>query len=471
MKQRHFLLIGLISLLFVACDDKAATKPQQKLSLPKGESTLDLALQKAAPPAEPPRLLADADRLDFAPPPARRGLGLRNRGGGEAVLGPLRIVGDGDFRLSGDCRDGVRLGAGASCDLDIAANEAGRAVLLIDQRGGPSLSIALNAPPPIAAAPPLSSNASKAREALSFGRLRQNAGLTVNGAGNEARHEAREDDYAESGLPGVVSSFPVDRRRVLTADRYIPAVLENSLNSQLPGRAIAVVERPVFGEDGAVVLIPAGSRVIGHYRAQSKYGLARLDVAWTRILRPDGGNINLEADSADVMGRAGIPGDLDQRFLEKYASALLVSIIGAGGDWALADNSQVSSTALGATTIESGRTQAANRFGNDMEKLGQRVVEDNIDVRPVLTVPHGTRLLIIPTEDIWLRDPEHLRPVSPPKDKAGNGRNPVTAMQELLPSLIELLAQSPSLQKSAPMTAQQILQSTVLQQMRDRAQP
>jgi len=94
-------------------------------------------------------------------------------------------------------------------------------------------------------------------------------------------------------------------------------------------------------------------------------------------------------------------------------------------------------------------------------------VQDNADIRPVLTVPAGTRLVIIPSEDIWLRDANHLLPVTPPKEarnaiKAGTP----AALLELLPSLVDTVAQTPAIQRSMPQTATQLMQSSLLQQLR-----
>jgi hypothetical protein len=474
-------LVTIMLPLLAACDDRSAVAQQKKLPLPKGESTFDAVLAKVEPVA-PAHLLAEPASLAFPPQSAetesRQGVQLRNDGGAALTLGPLRVAPhSADFQLGGLCRAGLQLAPGASCSLDVTYRPRtampALGEIVIDQGGaGPSLFLPVSGGGPLAAAPPRAvETMGRARTALTYDRVRQLAALAVTGPEQGNPQRPIEEDYRAAGLPGVVSSFPLDRSRVLTADRYIPAVLENTVNSQLPGRAIAVVERPVFGEDGRMVLIPAGSRVIGHYRAQSKYGLARLDISWSRILRPDGGNINLEADAADVMGRAGIPGDLDERLAAKYGSSFLVSVIGAASDWALANSSTAVTSPLGGTTtVESGRTIAANRFGNDMDRLAQRMVEDNIDVRPVLTVPQGTRLLIIPTEDIWLRDPDHLLPVTPPKGKAGNNRNnPVTMLKQLLPGVAELLLQSPAVQKTAPLTANEILQSSLLQSLRAAA--
>ena len=475
-KRSVLLLLGCVAL--AGCDDHPAPRQQKKLPLPTGESTFD-ALLKKPPPAVPAPGHLSADPASYRFPPLSAGtsaqgqVALTNSGGGPVTFGPIRIAGQtADFSLGGDCRAGLVLAPGAVCRVDIAyhprVSGSSQAELVIDQgAAGPSLFLPVGGEAFAAASEQDVRGTSQARASLTYAGVRQAASLAIAASANEGDGQPSAIDYSDAGLPGVVSSFPVDRSRVLTADRYIPAVLENTINSELPGRAIAVVERPVFGEDQRWVLIPAGSRIIGQYRFAGKYGQSRLDIAWTRILRPDGVNINIEASGGDVMGRAGIPGDLDSRFGEKYGSSLLTSIIGAAGTWALANSSTISTSALGTTQTVSGRTLAANRLGNDVDQLAQRMVQDSVDIRPVLTVPAGTRLVVVPAEDLWLRDPGHLQPVTPPRSahidaKAGS----VGALLELLPSLVDTVAQTPAVQKALPQTAQQLMQSSLLQQLR-----
>jgi type IV secretion system protein VirB10 len=462
-----------------ACDGKPPSRPQQKkLALPQGESPLDDLLKKPPPaPPAPAHLEAEPSSYTFARQ-AAGSLGhgrirLSNSGGGPVTLGPLRIAGQpADFSVAGECLAGQVLAPGTSCLVDLAYHPrqagASQAELVVEQgAAGPSLFVPVRGEAMVVQPVAQQRGAAEARASLIYASARQAASLTISAPPDREDEAPSAPDYSDAGLPGVVSGFPVDRSRVLTADRYIPAVLESTLNSELPGRAIAVVERPVFGEDERLVLIPAGSRVIGSYKSGAKYGQARLDISWSRILRPDGVTINIDAAAADVMGRAGVPGDLDSRSVEKYGSSFLTSVIAAAGTWALAGSSTISTSALGTTQTLSPRAQAANRLGNDTDALAQRMVQDNVDIRPVLTVPSGTRLVIIPTEDIWLRDPNHLQPVSPPKE-ARNQIKPGTpaALMALLPSLVDTVAQSPAMQRAMPQTAQQLMQSSLLQQLR-----
>ena len=478
------LRYGLVIILAVlgGCDDKPAPKQQNHLVLPKGDSALDsmlIARKPQAAAAEPGHLAARPERLDFRPTGAG-GLAVGqvqlDNDGGPTVLKAVRVVGQtAAFSLGGDCQEGRELAKGAHCVITVAFHPATvgpvEAAIVLDRQGdAPSLLVPLagesSVPPPSR-----SSEASWAQTSILFARDRQDAGLTIDGAasGAGAQHRGRDDDYAEAGLPGLVSTFPVDRSRVITADRYIPAVLENSIDSQLPGRAIAVVESNVYGSDGRLVLIPAGSRVVGRYQSMGRAGQARIDIEWSRIIRPDGASINIDFAAADVMGRAGIPGDLDSRFFEKYGASLLTSVVAAGGTWALGGTTTTVAGATGGVTeTMTPRAAAANRLGSDFDQLAQRMVQDNIDIRPVLIVAQGTRLAIIPSEDIWLRDPNRLQAATPPKNRPTQIKTDKFA--ELLPGLVELIAENPTVEKAMPQTTQQILQSALLQQLRASAE-
>jgi hypothetical protein len=479
----------MLALVIAGCDNPPP-RQEKKLPIPKGESTLDDLIKKSQakpePPAQPPRLISEPDLLEFAPvavgDTAVRHLRLVNGGGAVLSLTQIHVAGQPSvFSVSGPCGAGMEIKAGDGCSLDIVfrprreGDVDGELVIGHTAPGG-NLFVTLSGQAHLKQAAGIIPSAlvettPNAQISLQFARSRQDGGLTIEteAAVSTSHHAPVDVDYAEAGLPGIVSTFPVDRTRVITADRYIPAVLENTINSQLPGRAIAVTERNVFGSQGRTVLIPAGSRVIGHYRSLGRYGEARLDISWSRIIRPDGVSINIDNQAADVMGRVGLPGDLDTRFFEKYGSSLLTSVIAAAGDWALSGNSSSVTSPLGGTTQSlSGRARAGNRLGNDLDQLGQRMVQENVDIRPVLTVPQGTRLNIIPAEDIWLRDPDRLQAVTSIKGNMGKTVVSNTDLAtQLLPGLVEAMAQNPSLQKLAPQMAQQIMQASVLQQLKD----
>jgi type IV secretory pathway VirB10-like protein len=80
----------------------------------------------------------------------------------------------------------------------------------------------------------------------------------------------------------------------------IPAVLEQSLNSDLPGELKALITSNVYDTaTGMYLLIPQGSRLIGKYDSRVSYGQNGVQVAWDRIIYPD-------ASSVDRNGMVGL---------------------------------------------------------------------------------------------------------------------------------------------------------------------
>lgn len=208
----------------------------------------------------------------------------------------------------------------------------------------------------------------------------------------------KDEDYSSLGLDRDESSLPVDRFRMITADRYITAVLENSINSQIPGRFIAIVERHIFGADGRIPLLPKGTRIICNYEALAKVGDSRLPSYCTRAIRPDGASVVLtDAQAADQVARIGLIGEVDNRIWERYGSAFIVASISAlaaiGGE--LSDERVV-----GAGT---------SALSENLGQVTAKVLEQTLDLAPVVTVAAGSRIQVIPAADIWIRTPREIR--------------------------------------------------------------
>jgi hypothetical protein len=208
------------------------------------------------------------------------------------------------------------------------------------------------------------------------------------------RYLMRDPDWAEIGVGRTYWSMPVERTRIVTVDRYIPCVLEDTINSQIPGFVHCVIESNVYGSDGRLVLIPKGSRVVGDFQSLGKTGDTRLNVVWRRMFRPDGASILISSgfQTVDIMGRTGLPGTIDNRLWEKYGGALLMTAISVGSALAVPPDGRF-----------------ANAQGSLADNFGQittQMLEEKLDLRPVITVPAGSRLNIIPLADLWFPRPD-----------------------------------------------------------------
>jgi len=135
-----------------------------------------------------------------------------------------------------------------------------------------------------------------------------------------------------------------DLSRTVPQGFVIPAVLETAIDSDLPGSVRAVVSRDVRGFDGAQVLIPRGSKLIGQYRSAASVGQTRAFVVWSRIITPTGISIDVGSPATDQLGRGGLAGQADTHFFQRFGAAILLSVVSAGVD--AAGRSNGNSTAL-----------------------------------------------------------------------------------------------------------------------------
>lgn len=195
------------------------------------------------------------------------------------------------------------------------------------------------------------------------------------------------------------STLPVDRSRILTADMRIPAILEDSVNSQVGGRMIAIVERDILSPNGKYILIPAYSRIICNYEPLREVGQTRLPVQCKRVIRPDGVSLALkESIAADQSGRTGLIGELDQRVWERYGAAFLISATAS-----LAQAGSYANQARSKSTLSQLLTGASDEFSRNLSEATSKVIEQNINLAPILTIPPGSHIQIIPSSDIVLR--------------------------------------------------------------------
>lgn len=120
-----------------------------------------------------------------------------------------------------------------------------------------------------------------------------------------------------------------DRSFLILAGATIPCLLQTAIDTATAGYVTCLVSSDVYSDNGAVVLLDKGTRVLGEYRALSRGG-RRVFVLWTRAVTPDGVAIDLASPAADALGRSGFDGDLDTRFWDRFGAALLLSLVDNG---------------------------------------------------------------------------------------------------------------------------------------------
>lgn len=202
----------------------------------------------------------------------------------------------------------------------------------------------------------------------------------------------------------------------------IRGVLETAIQSDLPGNVRAITSEDVYSFDGRRVLIPAGTRLIGEYRSGLARGQTRVFVVWTRLLRSDGVSVSLGSIGTDPLGRAGVGGEVDNHYVERFGSAILLTMVGGGAQYiagigqqqnagsAGGSGIQVVDPATGRVTViqqtnnqyvdQYGRQIASQVVAQSLTQLANEALRDSINIPPTVHVDQGTKISIFVRRDL-----------------------------------------------------------------------
>lgn len=215
----------------------------------------------------------------------------------------------------------------------------------------------------------------------------------------------KPDEAEKYQTEGRYSSKPVDNSRIIGEDRFITGILETGINSQLNsadgGNIIIQTARNIFGYHGRNILIPKGSRLVCQYQSPKDQGSSRLAIKCKRILMAGhrAEIIKLNSPIGDMQGRAGINGEVYNRYGEKYGMAFLMAGISATirGAAAGAGNSKDEESNLKAILNE-GSAELSGKLG----EITASILEQTVNLAPVVTVAQGTRLQIRLAHDWYI---------------------------------------------------------------------
>ena len=200
----------------------------------------------------------------------------------------------------------------------------------------------------------------------------------------EAAHAPTELDQLRQGSSiglARASRLP-DRHFLITAGTSIPCTLQTAMDTATPGYVACLIGQDVYSDDGAVVLMEKGSKVLGEYRSGMKQGQSRLFVLWTRAVTPAGVAIGLASPASDALGRGGFDGTIDNHFWDRFGGALLLSII------------DDTSAAVATRTDSNGETL---RVPSDAAGIA---LQNSINIPPSLKKNQGSLVSIFIAQDL-----------------------------------------------------------------------
>lgn len=182
--------------------------------------------------------------------------------------------------------------------------------------------------------------------------------------------------------------------QLISQGQIMHAILETAINSDLPGSLRAIIDQPVYAEDGSQVLISPGSRLIGQYKSSPLHGQSRVFIVWTRLITPGGLSLNLDSPGVDSLGMAGMAADdVNRHFWQRFGTATLLSILGAG------------TSNMGVTNNASYNAAQAYRLAmvNSLNQTAQQTLQQQTTIPPTLWVNQGSPIQVFVAQDLDFR--------------------------------------------------------------------
>lgn len=186
----------------------------------------------------------------------------------------------------------------------------------------------------------------------------------------------------------------------LGAGTVIPCILDTAMDTTISGFLRCHLDRDIYSDTGAVVLLDAGTVVMGEYLASLKQGQERIGVIWSRARTPKGITVKLDSPGTDPVGRAGMDGEVETFFWSRYGAAVMFSLLQDAGAFArayatyLATNGGSNSNGAANPSVIGVNTQSAS------EQTVGSTLRNSANIAPVLKKNQGERVDIFVRNDL-----------------------------------------------------------------------
>jgi type IV secretion system protein VirB10 len=200
-----------------------------------------------------------------------------------------------------------------------------------------------------------------------------------------------------SVITSTTASVLPTQQFLLPKGAFIDCTLETAIDSTLPGMTTCITATDTFGVDGHVILLERGTKLIGETRGQVQRGAARVFVLWTEARTPKGIIVPLDSPGTDELGRAGLAGQVDRHFWERFGAAILISTLDG---------------AVQAAVQAQNRGGGAVVYPSTSENVVTDVLKSTVDIPPTINKKNGDRIQIFVARDVDFRTVYELRTAS-----------------------------------------------------------
>jgi type IV secretory pathway VirB10-like protein len=178
------------------------------------------------------------------------------------------------------------------------------------------------------------------------------------------------------------------------AGSVVAAALLTAVDTSRPGPVTATVTENVFDTvTGRRLLIPQGARLVGRHEGESRYGDRRAFIVWERLILPNGKSLVLPKEpGVDAQGAIGARGEVDRRLFPLAVATVFAGAITSLGQVAR-DHDDRSAGFLG---------DAGDAASIEAAQVGGKLIDRELEVRPVVRLPPGARVRVFITKDLIL---------------------------------------------------------------------
>ena len=208
-------------------------------------------------------------------------------------------------------------------------------------------------------------------------------------------NQANKQEFYNSSLGGAIVGSQL-YGDLLWIGTIIPAVLETSINTDLPGNVVARVTQNIYDSlTGKDLLIPQGTILVAQYNSSVSYSQHRVQIVWDVLIRPDGYYLQLEGMNAvDARGMAGIKAKYDEHWFEYIKAAGIITTFSLV-------NAKMTEQIVkyGSEEMAVGAIASNAEFIRD---LGGNLISKALNIQPTLTVDNGERINIMLNKNLYL---------------------------------------------------------------------
>jgi type IV secretion system protein TrbI len=220
------------------------------------------------------------------------------------------------------------------------------------------------------------------------------APLSFKGLGTSTHAQPKQDYQTIS-----VSLKKPGTRYIIQATTILPATTLTGINSDLPGHAVAMINRNIYDSVTGEKLIPQGAKLLGTYTSNIKLNQKRVQVSWREIKLPDGSTIVLGKGMPGIgtQGMAGLEGSVDNHYLANAISIFSVSLM------------KSSARQISKSGGDSLHDDVSGDVAGDFSEAGSDIFREQIQMGPTIEIPMGTPINILVTQDLYFEEPYHAK--------------------------------------------------------------